>query len=75
MPEGPNGEKRPADVIGDAVHVIRIATGEVEGGKEPENLAAVLGRRGGATRAKKLTPGQRREIAEKGAASRWSKPE
>ena len=30
MPRGPEGEKRPADVIGNAVHVMRIATGEVE---------------------------------------------
>ena len=30
MPRGPKGEKRPADVIGNAVHVMRIATGEVE---------------------------------------------
>jgi hypothetical protein len=28
MPTGPKGEKRPADVIGNAVHVMRIATGE-----------------------------------------------
>ena len=76
MPKGPKGEKRPADVIGDAVHVMRIATGDAEEGPEPENAAAVLlGRRGGAARAKALTPEQRREIAKKGAASRWSKPE
>jgi hypothetical protein len=30
MPRGPKGEKRPADVIGNAVHVMRIATGEIE---------------------------------------------
>jgi hypothetical protein len=30
MPRGPKGEKRPADVIGNAVHVMRIATGELE---------------------------------------------
>ena len=30
MPRGPRGEKRPADVIGNAVHVMRIATGEIE---------------------------------------------
>jgi hypothetical protein len=30
MPRGPRGEKRPADVIGAAVMVARIATGEVE---------------------------------------------
>jgi len=30
VPRGPKGEKRPADVIGNAVHVMRIATGEAE---------------------------------------------
>jgi hypothetical protein len=30
MPKGPRGEKRPADVIGNAVRVMQIATGEVE---------------------------------------------
>lgn len=30
MPRGPKGEKRPADVIGNAIHVMRIATGEIE---------------------------------------------
>jgi hypothetical protein len=30
MPRGPKGEKRPADVIGAAVMVGRIATGEVD---------------------------------------------
>jgi hypothetical protein len=30
MPRGPRGEKRPADVIGAAVKVMRIATGEEE---------------------------------------------
>jgi hypothetical protein len=35
MPKGPRGEKRPADVIGNAVKVMRIATGE-----EPEDIEA-----------------------------------
>jgi hypothetical protein len=30
MPRGPKGERRPADIIGNAVHVMRIATGEIE---------------------------------------------
>jgi len=30
MPKGPQGQKRPADVIGNAVHVMRIATGQIE---------------------------------------------
>jgi hypothetical protein len=35
MPKGPKGKKRPADVIGNAVHVMRIATGEVENKAPP----------------------------------------
>jgi hypothetical protein len=30
MPKGPQGQKRPADVISNAVRVMRIATGEEE---------------------------------------------
>jgi len=49
MPKGPKGEKRPADVIGAAVMVGKIATGEVEDAKEshlpPSSLAARVGRR------------------------------
>ena len=30
MPKGPKGEKRPADVVGAAVKVAKIATGEIE---------------------------------------------
>ena len=29
MPKGPQGRKRPADVIGNAVLIAKIATGEV----------------------------------------------
>ena len=30
MPRGPKGEKRPADVIGAAVMIGKIATGEID---------------------------------------------
>jgi hypothetical protein len=30
MPRGPKGEKRPGDVIGAAIMVGRIATGEID---------------------------------------------
>jgi hypothetical protein len=30
MPRGPKGEKRPADVIGNAVHVMKVSTGEID---------------------------------------------
>lgn len=75
MPEGPKGERRPADVIGDAVHVMRIATGEIEDTPAPteagkDSAAAAMGRKGGAARARSLTPEQRAEIAKKAAAGR-----
>jgi hypothetical protein len=76
MPKGPRGEKRPADVIGGAVKVMRIATGEEPNDREaqtPASAAAQLGKLGGAARARKLTPEQRAEIARKGAAKRWGK--
>jgi hypothetical protein len=49
MPRGPKGEKRPADVIGAAVMIGRIATGEIEDitTEDGKNAAAVaLGRQG-----------------------------
>lgn len=33
MPRGPKGEKRPADVIGAAVMIGKIATAEIEAAK------------------------------------------
>ena len=42
MPRGHKGEKRPADVIGNAVHVMRIATGEIDEKAEPKSAAAEL---------------------------------
>ncbi|GFO82205.1 MAG: hypothetical protein A49_18320 [Methyloceanibacter sp.] len=75
MPRGPKGEKRPTDVIGAAVTVARIATGEIEESLEvtpaKNEAAAEMGRKGGAMRAKTLTPEQRSEIARKGALARW----
>lgn len=43
MPRGPKGEKRPADVIGAAIMVARIATGEVTDAP-PEKRRQSLGR-------------------------------
>lgn len=69
MPRGPKGEKRPADVIGAAVHVMRIATGEVE--DTPKSGRVRSGRAGGKARSKALSPEERRSIAKKAAANRW----
>jgi len=74
MPTGPKGQKRPADVVGNAVRVMQIATGEVEetivdDGKDP--AAKALGSKGGKKRAANLSPERRKEIAQKAAKSRW----
>jgi hypothetical protein len=48
MPRGPKGEKRPANVISNAVHVMRLATGEItETVSEKNSHAVALGRLGG----------------------------
>jgi hypothetical protein len=74
MPKG-RGEKRPRDVVGNAVHVMKILTGEIEettevdDGKDP--AAKAMGRKGGKARAERLRPERRREIARQAAAKRW----
>ena len=50
MPRGPEGERRPRDVIGNAVHVMRLAIGQVTEIPTPESegkdpAAVALGRK------------------------------
>lgn len=77
MPKGPKGEKRPADVIGAAIMVAKLATGEIEetppkdDGKDP--AAKALGAKGGRARAKTMSPERRAEIARLAAQARYSK--
>ena len=76
MPTGPKGEKRPADVIGNAVKVMRIATGEeVDTTLEKNPHAVALGKlggeKGGKARAKKLSSKKRKSIATDAANARW----
>jgi hypothetical protein len=73
VPKGPKAEKRRADVIGNAVKVMRIATGEEEETVTPATAGATLGKLGGKARAASMTPERRAEIAKKAAAKRWSK--
>ena len=77
MPRGPKGEKRPADVIGNAVKVMRIAVGEETEDTPPEDgknkAAQELGKLGGAARAKSMTAKRRKEIAAVAASVRWKK--
>ena len=71
MPKGPNGQQRPADVIGNAVHIARIATGEIEdtGLQQPAKRASGLA--GAKARQENTTEEQRKEIAQRAAAARW----
>ena len=75
VPKGPRGEKRPADAIGLAVMIGKIATGEIEDERDDtlSSAAAEMGRKGGQKRAANMTPERRSEIAKAAAAKRWSK--
>ena len=71
MPRGPNGEKRPADVVGCAVMVAKIATGEIK--EELPDARRKGGLVGGPARAKALSPERRSEIARHASTARRSK--
>ena len=77
MPKGPRGERRPGDVVGAAIKVAKIATGEIEedtgqdDGKD--KAAAELGRKGGKARAERMTAEQRAAAARKAASFRWKR--
>ncbi len=76
MPTGPKGQKRPADAVGLAVLIGKIATGEVEDAPVDDGkdkAAQALGKKGGAARASSMTPERRAEIAKTAAAKRWGK--
>lgn len=76
MPKGPRGEKRPADAIGRAVQIAKIATGEIEDERDDDGknkAAQALGKKGGKARAASMTPERRAEIAREAAEKRWKK--
>lgn len=75
MPKGPQGQKRPADAIGLAVLVAKIATGEIEDTRADPTKAhhSAGGKKGGRARADALTAEERSEIAKKASAKRWAK--
>ena len=78
MPKGPNGEWRPADPVACAVHVGRIATGEIgetfdrpERSEEERAAATARASKAGKARAAGQSADQRREVATAGAEARW----
>ena len=71
MPTGPKGQKRPTDVIANAVHVMKVATGEIQ--EEYVNVGQREGgQKGAKIRNSKLDKDRRSDIARKAAAARWN---
>jgi hypothetical protein len=74
--KGSKGQRRPADVVANAVTVMKIATGEIEGSGQTEDgkskAAVELGRKGGLARAKRMKKADRIRIARNAAKSRWN---
>ena len=73
MPYGPNGQWRPNSTGAAAVHVCKLATGEIKETYAPPEDARKRQQasEAGKARASKLSPERRREIAKAGAAARW----
>ena len=71
MPKGPRGENRPADLIGAAVMVARIATGEIEEAKREPSAKVRSGLAGAKARAEKMSAEDRSAVARKAAGARW----
>ena len=68
MPKSPQGQKRPADVISNAVLVMKSPTGDVRrlaSSKRPGGI------KGGPTRARALSDSQLSDIARVAAEARW----
>ena len=71
MPIGPNGEKRPADVVANALHVARIATGEAEE-TYVDTAKRKGGLEGGKAQSSALSAERRSEIARSAAEKHWN---
>lgn len=71
MPKGPQGQRRPADVIGNAVHIAQIATGDIEETVLKQPAKRKSGLAGAKARLDSTTAEQRSEIAKKAANERW----
>ena len=73
---GPKRQKRPADVIANAVHVMPFVTEEIEEARSEDGKSAAavaLGRKGGVARAKATSNADRTRIARAGAKARWNR--
>ena len=71
MLKGPRGQRQPADVVGTAITVAKIATGEIEEIPQKPSGKVKSGRAGGKARKRVLTPEERKAVAKKAAVARW----
>jgi len=73
MPRGPKGEKRPADVIGAAIMVAKIATGDIADDMKVSSGRVRSGKVGGKARAAILTSDEKKAVARVAASTRWNR--
>jgi hypothetical protein len=71
MPKGPQGQRRPADAIGNAVHIARIAIGEEQETALKQPAKRKSGLAGAKARMEATTAEERKEIAKQAATVRW----
>lgn len=71
MPTGPQGQKRPADLIGCAVKVARLSVGDETETARNMSGRTRSGKAGAAARSSILSPEERHNIAKKAASVRW----
>ena len=76
MARGPNDEWRPPGDVACAVHVGRIATGDIEDSENPPQshdgkMERERAEKGAKARSQSLTKKRRSEIAARAAAARW----
>lgn len=72
MPIGPQGQKHPADAIGKAVYIARIATGIFEKTTFKHPAKRESGLVNWTACQDNMMPEDREAIAKKAAAARWS---
>ena len=72
MTKGPQGQRRPADVIGCAVKVARLSVGEESECITPPSGRVRSGLAGAKARTESLSKEDRTKIARKAAAVRWA---
>jgi hypothetical protein len=71
MSRRPQGQRRPADAIGNAVHIAQIATSDIEDTTLQQPAKRNSGLAGAKARVQNTTSEDRKVIAQKAAAARW----